>query len=152
VVERSFAGDETALLQGFPTENPKFPGVAIGAISPLVGARPFRRAPHAGFFAVQYTSRKLTAGLKGAMASRSDDSTFLLGSDSTDGNTLLLPNRNLDFGYAKLDASVTYAVRRRVIVFSELDNLLNQQHIGPIGYPALPFTVRAGLKVRVGGE
>jgi iron complex outermembrane receptor protein/vitamin B12 transporter len=39
-----------------------------------------------------------------------------------------------------------------VTVFTELDNLLSQQHIGPIGYPALPFTVRAGLKIRIGGD
>jgi iron complex outermembrane receptor protein/vitamin B12 transporter len=64
----------------------------------------------------------------------------------------VLPNRDLDFGYAKLDANFVYAVKARISVFSELDNLLGQQHIGPIGYPALPFTVRAGLKVRVGGD
>ena len=37
-------------------------------------------------------------------------------------------------------------------LFTEMDNLLGQQHIGPIGYPGLPFTVRAGLKVRIGGD
>jgi vitamin B12 transporter len=64
----------------------------------------------------------------------------------------VLPNRNLAFGYAKLDANVMYAVHRRITAFTELDNLLSQQHIGPIGYPALPFTVRAGLKMRLGGD
>ena len=61
-------------------------------------------------------------------------------------------NRDLDFGYAKLDANFTYAIKPRVVVFSQLDNLLSQQHIGPIGYPSLPFTVRAGLKVRFFGD
>ena len=37
------------------------------------------------------------------MASRSDDSTYLDYEDLNGGNTLLLPNRNLDFGYVKLD-------------------------------------------------
>ena len=46
---------------------------------------------------------------------------------------------------------MTYAVKSQVTVFTQLDNLLSQQHIGPIGYPALPFTVRAGLKMRIGG-
>ena len=64
----------------------------------------------------------------------------------------MLPNRDLDFGYAKLDADAMYTVKRRITVFTELDNLLGQQHIGPIGYPALPFTVRAGLKIRIGGD
>jgi iron complex outermembrane receptor protein/vitamin B12 transporter len=118
----------------------------------LIGARPFRRPPHTGFFAVQYTGNRLGAAFKGALASRSDDSTFLDGFDITGGNTLVLPNRDLDFGYAKLDANLTYALKPRVTAFTELDNLLGQQHIGPIGYPGLPFTVRAGLKVRIGGD
>jgi iron complex outermembrane receptor protein/vitamin B12 transporter len=72
--------------------------------------------------------------------------------DSTGGNSFALPNRDLDFGYAKLDANLTYAYSSRVTLFSELDNLLGQQHIGAIGYPGLPFTVRAGIKVRLGGD
>jgi iron complex outermembrane receptor protein/vitamin B12 transporter len=94
----------------------------------------------------------LSAAFKGALASRSDDSTYLDGFDPNFGNTLVLPNRDLDFGYARLDANLMYAIQSRVTIFTELDNLLSQQHIGPIGYPALPFTVRAGLKIRIGGD
>jgi len=150
VVTQSFSSD--AYNAGFYNSNPNFPNIAIGAEGPLVGARPFRRPLHSGFFVAEYTGGKLTAALRGALAGRSDDSTFLDGFDPNFGNTLLLPNRNLDFGYAKLDANVMYAVRPRIRVFTELDNLLNQQHIGPIGYPALPFVMRVGLKVRIGGE
>jgi iron complex outermembrane receptor protein/vitamin B12 transporter len=150
VVTQSFSSD--AYSNGTGNNNPNLPGIKIGAEGPLIGARPFRRPPHTGFFAVQYTGGKLSAAFKGALASRSDDSTFLDGFDPNFGNSLVLPNRDLDFGYAKLDANVTYVVKRRVTVFTELDNLLSQQHIGPIGYPGLPFTVRAGLKIRIGGE
>jgi iron complex outermembrane receptor protein/vitamin B12 transporter len=150
VVTQSFSSD--AYYNGTYNPNPNLPGIAIGAEGPLIGARPFRRPPHTGFFSVQYTGNRLGAAFKGALASRSDDSTFLDGFDITGGNTLVLPNRDLDFGYAKLDANLTYAVNRRVTAFTELDNLLGQQHIGPIGYPGLPFTVRAGLKVRIGGD
>jgi iron complex outermembrane receptor protein/vitamin B12 transporter len=150
VVTQSFSSD--AYNDGTFNNNPSFPGIAIGAEGPLIGARPFRRPPHTGFFAVQYTGPKLGAALKGSMASRSDDSTFLDGFDTNFGNSLVLPNRDLDFGYTKLDANLTYVVKSRYTVFTELDNLLGQQHIGPIGYPALPFTVRAGLKIRIGGE
>ncbi len=150
VVTQSFSSD--AYSNGTSSNNPNLPGIRIGAEGPLVGARPFRRPPHTGSFAAQYTGARFGAALKGALASRSDDSTFLDGFDPNFGNSLILPNRNLDFGYAKLDAHFTYAVRKYVTVFSELDNLLGQQHIGPIGYPGLPFTVRAGLKVRIGGE
>jgi vitamin B12 transporter len=150
VVLHSFTSDAYSL--GFANNNPNFPDIPIGAEGPLVGARPFRRPPHSGFFAAQYTATKFTAAFKGALASRADDSTFLDGFDTNFGNTLLLPNRNLDFGYAKLDLYGTYAFRPRIVVFTELGNLLSQHNIGPIGYPSLPFTVRAGLKVRIGGD
>ena len=150
VVLQSFSTD--AYSNGFGNNNPNFPGIPIGAEGPLVGARPFRRPPHSGFFAVQYTGSKFTAAFKGAMASRADDSTFLDGFDTNFGNSLLLPNRNLDFAYAKLDLYGTYAVNHHITVFTELGNLLSQHNIGPIGYPSLPFTFRGGLKVRVGGD
>lgn len=152
VVSQSFAGDVTAAEQGAPTENPLIPGVPIGATSPLIGARPFRRPPHTGFFNVTYTRTKLNLMLKGAMASRSDDSTFLNGLDLNGGNTLLLPNRNLDWGYVKLDLGGTYQLQHHVSVYAQMDNLLNNQHIAPVGYASLPLTVRAGLKLRLGGD
>ncbi|HWZ50937.1 MAG TPA: TonB-dependent receptor [Granulicella sp.] len=152
VVVQSFATDAVNANSGMPTMNPNLPGIAIGAVSPLVGARPFRRAPHTGFFAAEYVDRRLAFGMKGALSSRSDDSTFLGGLDTTGGNTLLLPNRDLDFGYAKLDANLSLVVSHHITTFTEMDNLLGQQHIGPIGYPALPFTIRAGLKYRFGGD
>jgi iron complex outermembrane receptor protein/vitamin B12 transporter len=150
VVTQSFSSD--AYTNGAYNNNPNLPGIAIGAEGPLIGARPFRRPPHTGFFAVQYEGARLGAALTGALASRSDDSTYLDGFDPNFGNSLVLPNRDLDFGYAKLDANLTYAIRPRVTAFTELDNLLGQQHIGPIGYPGLPFTIRAGLKLRIGGD
>ncbi len=148
-VIRSFSTD--AASNGTLAENPYLPGIPIGSSYPLVGARPFRRPPNSGSFAVQYTTQKLTLAFKGVIASRSDDSTFLTYSDFNGGNTLLLPNRNLDFGYAKLDLYGTYAANHKLTLFTELDNLLSQQHIGPIGYPGLPFTIRAGIKLRLGG-
>ena len=150
VVLHSFSSD--AYSEGFANNNPNFPGIPIGAEGPLVGARPFRRPPHTGFFAAQYTTAKFTAAFKGALASRADDSTFLDGFDTNFGNTLLLPNRNLDFSYAKLDIYGTYAINHHITTFTELGNLLSQHNIGPIGYPSLPFTFRAGLKIRVGGN
>jgi iron complex outermembrane receptor protein/vitamin B12 transporter len=151
-VVQSFAGDAVAANQGAPTTNPNIPGVAIGAESPLIGGRPFRRPPHTGFFGVDYHRPKFTVALKGAMASRSDDSTFLDGFDPNFGNSLILPNRDLDFGYVKMDLGGTYAFSSRITAFTQLENLLNDQHIGPIGFPGLPLTVRAGFKIRVGGD
>jgi iron complex outermembrane receptor protein/vitamin B12 transporter len=151
-VLRSFASDAVAANEGNPTENPNLPGIPIGALGPLVGARPFRRAPHTGYFNAQYTRTRLAFSLMGAMASRSDDSTFLEFEDAEGGNTLLLPNRNLDFGYVKLDLGFTYALKHGFTYFAQMDNLMNNQHIGPIGYPGLPFTFQTGLKLRLGSR
>ncbi|WP_353069067.1 TonB-dependent receptor plug domain-containing protein [Tunturibacter empetritectus] len=147
LVEQSFTSDNVA-----PAFNPDIPGVPIGALSPIVGNRPFNRPPSTGFFAVQYSASRFSAAIKGALASRSDDSTFQLHNDRNGGNTLLLPNQDVDFGYAKLDLNLLFSATRHVTVFTQLDNLLSQQHIGPIGYPGLPFTIRAGLKIRIGGN
>jgi len=146
-VVQSFSSDALG-----PSTNPNFPTIAIGNLSPLVGARPFRRPPNSGYFAAQYTRSKFSVTFKGALASRSDDSTFLGGNDINYGNSLLLPNRDLDFGYVKLDVGGTYALPHHLTVFTQVENLLNDQHIGPIGYPGLPVTVRAGLKLKLFGD
>jgi iron complex outermembrane receptor protein/vitamin B12 transporter len=151
-VVQSFSSDAIAANQGMADANPNLPNIPIGIFSPLVGARPFRRAPNTGYFNAQYTRRRLAFSLTGAMASKSDDSTYLEYEDLNGGNTLLLPNRNLDFGYVKLDMNVTYALKHGFTYFAQFDNLLNDQHIGPIGYPGLPLTFRTGLKLRLGGK
>ena len=151
-VLQSFSSDAVAGLQGTANANPNFPNTPIGIFGPLVGARPFRRAPNTGYFDVEYTRRKLTLALKGAMSGRSDDSTYLEYDDLNGGNTLLLPNHDLDFGYVKLDLNATYKLKRGFTWFGQAENLLNDQHIGPIGYPGLPLTFRTGLKLRLGGD
>ena len=157
LVEQSFSFDATAAADGLPITNPNLPGIPIGALSPLVGSRPFQRPPDTGFFAAEYSASRFSAALKGAFSSRSDDSTFQLDNARTSTgpfnlNYLLLPNRNLDFGYAKLDFNAVLRATNNITVFTQLDNLLSQQHIGPIGYPGLPFTFRAGMKIRIGGN
>jgi iron complex outermembrane receptor protein/vitamin B12 transporter len=146
-VQHSFAGSAVS-----PAYNPNYPGIPIGASSPLVGARPFRRPPHTGFVEVAYSGRKWAAAFKGAFVGRSDDSTFLAYADLNGGNTMLLPNRNLDYGFSKLDANISRQIWSRLAVFTQMNNLLGEQKIGPIGYPALPFNFTAGLKLRLGGQ
>ncbi len=151
-VLQSFSSDAVAANQGIPVENPNLPGIPIGADSPLVGGRVFRRPPESGFFAVTYARPRLSLMLKGAFAGRSDDSTFLPGYTPGFDNSLLLPNRDLDWGYLKLDLGGVYQWQHGISVFAQVDNLLNDQHIAPIGYPSLPLTVRGGVKFRLGGE
>jgi iron complex outermembrane receptor protein/vitamin B12 transporter len=147
VVQRSFTNDDEALLGPIPTFTN---GLPIGAYAPLVGARPFRRPPHTGFFTATYSKKKITGVFNSAFASRSDDSTYLEGADAYGGNSLLLPNRNLDHGYAKLDLGGSYQLKSWVGIYAQGENLLSSQHIAPIGYPSLPFTARIGLRLALG--
>jgi iron complex outermembrane receptor protein/vitamin B12 transporter len=146
VVQRSFTNDDEALLGPIPT----FDGIPVGPYAPLEGARPFRRAPHTGYFTATYASKRFTGVFTSAFASRSDDSTYLEGEDAFGGNSLLLPNRNLDYGYAKLDLGGSFQLRSWIDVFAQAENLLNDQHIAPIGFPSLPINIRTGLRLRWG--
>ena len=146
VIQRSFTNSDVALLGPLPTYN----GIPIGQDSPLQGARPFRRPPHAGFITATFTHKSLSAMLNTAFASRSDDSDFLGGDDINGGNSLLLPNRNLDFGYAKVDLGASYQFKSWIGVYGIGDNLTNNQHIAPIGYVSLPIDFRVGLRLQWG--
>jgi iron complex outermembrane receptor protein/vitamin B12 transporter len=152
VVQHSFAND--ALTETF---NPLIPNVRIGASSPLVGARPFRVPPHTGYFSVDWSGGRASLRMSGTLVSRRDDSTYLYDINSyaypyVNGNTLLLPNRNLDPSYQKLDLYGSFRITKRVSAFASMDNLLNQHYYEVFGYPALPFTVRGGMKFIVGGN
>jgi iron complex outermembrane receptor protein/vitamin B12 transporter len=147
VVQRSFSSSAVG-----PTINPLFPRIPIGASSPLIGARPFRLAPNVGFAGISFTGVRLYLNLQGSFASRSDDSTFLAGADLESGNTLLLPNRNLDAAYARIDLGGSYELTNYLSLYAQANNLVNDQHIGPIGYPSLPLTLRVGLRFQLGHQ
>ena len=143
VVQRSFTSDNEAGL----TYNDNGTLIPLGAYTPLVGARPFRRPPHTGFFTTVFAEGKLTGVFTASFASHSDDSTFLSEMDTNYLNSLLLPNRNLDYGYAKLDLGGSYQMKKWLVLYTQGENLMNNQHIAPIGYPSLPFTVRSGVRI-----
>jgi iron complex outermembrane receptor protein/vitamin B12 transporter len=147
VVQRSFTNDDEALLGPIPTFRD---GTPIGPYAPLEGARPFRRPPHTGFITASYAERKFSAIFTSAFASRSDDSTYLEYADANGGNSLLLPNRNLDYGYAKLDLGGSYKLLPWLGIYGQAENLLGSRHIAPIGYSSLPFNFRTGLRVEWG--
>jgi iron complex outermembrane receptor protein/vitamin B12 transporter len=86
----------------------------------------------------------------GTLVGKRDDSDFL--SDKEGGTTLLLPNRNLDSSYQLIDLSASYRVRRSLSLYASFENLLDQHYQEAIGYPALPFTFRSGVKITFGGE
>jgi len=130
--------------------NPSFPGVPIGAYSALVGARPFRRPANSGTLFIAYATGPFDVALSGYFAGKRDDSTFL--SDGFFGNSLLLPNKDLDPAYQKIDFSASYRLHPRARVYTSIENLLNQEYAAAFGFPSLPATIRFGVSVGLGGD
>jgi vitamin B12 transporter len=145
-IQRSFTSDALG-----PSFNPNFPTIPIGIYSPLIGARPFRRAPHTGYFELGYRVRRLFAGVRGTFVGRRDDSDFLQ-FDANGGTSLLLPNRNLAGAYQRIDLTANYQISRYVASEANFQNLLSEHYNEAFGYPALPFMFRLGLKFSLGGE
>lgn len=135
-----------------PSFNPAFPGIPIGNFSPLLGQKPFRRPANTGSILVSYTERKATVAVSGYFAGKANDSTFLGGSDANFGNSLLLPNEDLNPGYAKMDLSGSYAFHRSLKWYITVENFLNQHYEPAFGFPALPINVRTGVTISVGGR
>jgi iron complex outermembrane receptor protein/vitamin B12 transporter len=150
-VQHSFSSDN--LGASYNTSS-NFGDIPIGAYSPLVGARPFRVAPHSGYFALNYTQSRFYGSLTGTLVGKRDDSDFLC--DNTIsygcGTSLLLPNRNLLGGYERLELGGGYQLNSLVSIYADAQNLLSQHYFEAFGYPALPLTFRSGIKLRFGGE
>jgi vitamin B12 transporter len=135
-----------------PQFNPLFPGIPIGGFTALVGQRPFRRPPNTGSVLISYSQGRVDAALTGYFAGKSDDSTFLVGADINFANTLLLPNRDLNFGYQKIDVSGGYRIHPKVRWFATVENLLDQHYEPAFGFPALAINVRSGVTLTLGGR
>lgn len=144
VVEESFSAGALS-----PAINPAFPGIQIGAFSPLVGARPFRRPEHSGSLIVSYAQGPVQVALSSVFVGKRDDSTFL--SDQFFGNSLLLPNHNLADSFQKVDLAGSYVIHRRLRWYLTLENLLNQDYEAAFGFPGLPTNVRTGITLDFGG-
>jgi iron complex outermembrane receptor protein/vitamin B12 transporter len=144
VVTQSFAS--SALRPAF---NPAYPGEPIGAFAPLVGGRPFRRAPNTASLHAAVVGSRGQLSVAGYFVGRQDASTFL--SDAFGGNSLLLPNHNLAAGYQKVDVSGDYRPHRRIRLYAVVENVLNQRYEAALGFPALPVTLRTGVALILGG-
>ncbi len=46
----------------------------------------------------------------------------------------------------------SYQIKKYLTAYTSLQNVLNQHYQEVYGYPALPFTIRAGIKLTFGGE
>ncbi len=149
VVQHSFTSDQEG--GGVFNTAFNFGNIPIGMFSPLVGARPFRVAPHTGYFGLNYTRAKFYSALTGTLIGKRDDSDFL-SDDSNFDLSMLLPNRNLDGAYQRIDLSGGYQITARLAVYTDIQNLFSQHYTETFGFPSLPFTFRSGIKINFGGE
>ncbi len=146
VIQRSFSSESDPVYNTDST----FSTIPIGQYSPLVGARPFRRAPHSGYFGLNYTKLKFYGSLTGTLVGRRDDSDFL--SDPNFGNSLLLPNRNLLGSYQRVELGAGYQITHTLSAYTNIQNLLSEHYFEAFGYPSLPLTFRSGIQLSFGGE
>jgi iron complex outermembrane receptor protein/vitamin B12 transporter len=130
--------------------NPAFPNTPIGQFSALVGARPFRRPANSGTFAVIYAPSRFQIALSTYFSGKRDDSTFL--DDPDFGFSMLLPNKDLDAAYQKVDLSASANVHARLKIYTSIENLLDKKYEAAFGFPALPITARVGARVILGGD
>jgi len=116
---------------------------SCGATPFGAGAPLLRQPRHLGNLSLNYSRARWGANLSGVAEGRRPDSDFLFGE---------IPPVNYAAGYARFDASGYYAIDRHVMAYVNLQNLLNHYYNEVVGYPALGFNFRAGLRFRFGGE
>jgi outer membrane cobalamin receptor len=109
--------------------------------SPLdfAGMPLLRRPKHSGSLLLNYLGSRWGGNLGGSFVGRRPDSDFLgLGYDHT-------------ASYALVNLGGWYAIRPRITLYANIENLLNRHYEEVVGYPALHLTFRAGLRFRLGG-
>jgi iron complex outermembrane receptor protein/vitamin B12 transporter len=144
-VTKSFTGGVLA-----PAINPAFPNTPIGQFAPLLGAAQFRRPANSGTLAAFYAHERVSLAVSAQFAGKSDDSDFAF--DGFFGNSLLLPNHDLDKGYAKVDVTAAYRFHSRIKAFVAIENALDQNYTPVFAFPALPRTARVGVTLTLGGD
>lgn len=108
----------------YPSFNPAWPTIPIGAYSPLVGARPFRVAPDVGSVDLVWEQQRWTLDTSFYASSRRDDSTFL--SDANFGSSLLLPNHDMAPAYGVVNVSGFVHLASSVSLHAAVDNLFDR--------------------------
>jgi len=66
----------------------------------------------------------------------------------------LFPPLNLNHtnGYARIDLGAWLAVTHRVTAFANIENATDRVYQESLGYPGIEGELRAGLRIRLGGD
>ena len=90
---------------------------------------------------------KLTGVFTSAFASRSDDSTYLLDARLNGATRCCCPTAISTGATPSWTWAASYKLLSWLKVYAQAENLTDNQHIAPIGYPSLPFNIRTGLRI-----
>ena len=99
-----------------------------------------RRPKHSATEAVSYLGSRWGGTLSASYVGRRPDDDFF-------GF-----NINHAAGYVRVDLAGWYAVHPRITFYAKVENALDRRYNEVVGYPALPFNFRAGVRFRLGGE
>ena len=100
--------------------------------------RPLIRRPrHSGTLRVLWNWRRLNITSSTIFVGRRADSDF----------SSLVPPLTSNPGYTQWDVAWSYRSTYRITYFGAAENILNRAYMDVLGYPALKFTVRAGIRV-----
>ncbi len=109
------------------TSNPTDPG----------GLSLIRRPRHSGSFSVYWNRDRITL---------SSDLVFV-GSRRDNDFSFLQPALTSNEGYSKLDLDWMYRLQPALTLFGTFENILNEKYMEALGFPALRFTYRSGIRL-----
>ena len=118
---------------------------AAGALNPEVGLPLLRRPRHSGSFEAGWTEENFDITVDGSLVGRRRDFDPVTFARFDPAGGAIFND-----GYAKLNASGSYRVRRPLTLFARVENLLNQDYEEILGFPAYRLNFTVGLRVRIG--
>jgi vitamin B12 transporter len=135
-LDTSYTYDSTQILEA-PLCTP------ANSCNPLLfaGQPLLRRPKHSGSLLLNYLGTRWGGDVAGSFIGRRPDSDFLG----------LVPPFTYTASYALVNLGGWYAVRPRVTIYANVENVLNRHYEEVVGYPSLGINFRAGLRIRLGG-
>ena len=118
---------------------------AASALNPEVGLPLLRRPRHSGSFEAGWTEEKFDIMVDGSLVGRRRDFDPVTFARFDPAGGAIFND-----GYAKLNASGSYRLRRPLTLFARVENILNQNYEEILGFPAYRLNFAIGLRVRIG--
>ena len=102
-----------------------------------VGQSLIRRPRHSGSLSVTWQWRRMNV----------TSSAMFVGSRTDSDFSSLQPPVTSNDGYTKWDLAWMYRLPQGLTVFGAFENILSQQYMEALGFPAMRFTYRSGVRL-----